>query len=67
VVRPYWSSGWGGVRPNEDEPHFVVVDLLIVWYLLKELTVGYLLEELTASRLLRLIVLILHALLFVSQ
>jgi hypothetical protein len=40
------------------EPHFIVVDLLIV---------GYLLEELIASQLLRLIMLILQASLFKSH
>jgi hypothetical protein len=55
------------VRLDEGEPHFVVVDLLIVGYLLEELTVGYLLEELTAFRLLRLIMLILRASLFKTK
>jgi hypothetical protein len=22
AVKPCWSPGWGGVRPNEEEPHF---------------------------------------------
>jgi hypothetical protein len=35
------------VRPNEEELYFVVIDLLIVGYMLEELTAGYLLEELT--------------------
>jgi hypothetical protein len=37
------------VRPDEEEPHFVIVDLLIARYLLEELSAGYLLEELTTS------------------
>jgi hypothetical protein len=43
---------------GEEEPHFDVVDLLIV---------GYLLEELTASQLLCPTMLILQALLFESH
>jgi hypothetical protein len=54
------------VRPDEEEPHFVIVDLLIAGYLLEELTAGYLLQELTASRLLCPIMLILQASLFGS-
>jgi hypothetical protein len=46
------------MRPDEEEPHFIVVDLLIT---------GYLLEELTAARLLRPIMLILWALLLGSH
>jgi hypothetical protein len=46
------------VRLDDEVPHFVVVDLLIV---------GYLLEELTASGLLRPIILILCASLFGSH
>jgi hypothetical protein len=38
-----WSLGWSGVRLDEEEPDFIVVDLLIVEYLL---------DELIASRLL---------------
>jgi hypothetical protein len=36
------------VRLDEEEPHFVIVDLLIVGYFLEELITRYLLEELTA-------------------
>jgi hypothetical protein len=46
------------VRPDEEEPHFVIIDLLIA---------GHLLEELTASRLLCPIMLILWASLFESH
>jgi hypothetical protein len=35
------------VQPDEEEPYFIIVDLLIAGYLLEELTAGYLLEELT--------------------
>jgi hypothetical protein len=52
VVRLCWSVSWSGVRLDEEEPDFIIVDLLIVEYLL---------EELIASRLL-----ILQALLFGS-
>jgi hypothetical protein len=55
------------VRPDEEELHFVIVDLLIARYILEELTAGYLLEELTASRLLHPFMLILQALLFISH
>jgi hypothetical protein len=34
------------VKLDENKPHFVVVDLLIVGYLLEGLIVGYLMEEL---------------------
>jgi hypothetical protein len=46
------------VRPDEEDLHFIVVDLLIV---------GYFLEELTASRMLCSIMLILRASLFGSH
>jgi hypothetical protein len=39
------------VRPDEEESHFIIIDLLIA---------GYLLEELTDARLLRPIMLILQ-------
>jgi hypothetical protein len=55
------------VRPDEENPQFIIVDLLIIKYLLEELTAGYLLEEWIASRLLRLIMLILQASLFGSH
>jgi hypothetical protein len=32
-----WSIDWSGVRLDEEEPNFIVVDLLIVEYLLNEL------------------------------
>jgi hypothetical protein len=53
AIRLCWSLGWSGVRLDEDESDFIIVDLLIVEYLL---------EELIASRLL-----VLQALLFGSQ
>jgi hypothetical protein len=53
VVGLCWSIDWSGVQLDEEEPDFIVVDLLIVEYLL---------EELIASQLL-----ILHASLFGSQ
>jgi hypothetical protein len=37
------------VRLDEEEPHFVVIGMLIAGYLLEELTAGYLLEELIVS------------------
>jgi hypothetical protein len=46
------------VQLDEEEPYFLIVDLLIA---------GYLLEELTASRLIRSIMLILQASLFGSD
>jgi hypothetical protein len=55
------------VRLDEEEPHFVIVDLFIAEYLVEKLTAGYLLEELTASRLLHPIMFILWASLFGSH
>jgi hypothetical protein len=48
-----WSLSWNGLWLDEEEPDFIIVDLLIIEYLL---------EELIASRLL-----ILQASLFGSQ
>jgi hypothetical protein len=48
-----WSLSWSGVRLDEEESNFIVIDLLIVEYLL---------EELIVSRLL-----IIQALLFIFQ
>jgi hypothetical protein len=48
-----WSLGWSGVQLDEEEPDFIIVDMLIVEYLL---------EEFIASRLL-----ILQVSLFESQ
>jgi hypothetical protein len=53
VIGLCWSLDWSGVRLDEGEPDFIVVDLLIIEYLL---------EELITSRLL-----ILQASLFGSQ
>jgi hypothetical protein len=53
AVGLYWSLSWSGVRLDEKESNFIIVDLLIIEYLL---------EELIASRLL-----ILQASLFGSQ
>jgi hypothetical protein len=58
MVGPCWSPSWGGVQFDEEEPHFDVVDLLIV---------GYMLEELTTFRLLCPTMLILRASLFGSH
>jgi hypothetical protein len=55
------------VRPDEEEAHFIIVELLIVGYLLKELTIGYLMEELIAFRLICTIMLIIWASLFKSH
>jgi hypothetical protein len=37
------------VRLDKEEPHFIIINLLIDGYLLEELTAEYLLEELTTS------------------
>jgi hypothetical protein len=58
AVGPCYGSGWGRVQLDEDEPHFIVVDLLIV---------GYLIEELIAFRLVCPIMLILRASFFGSH
>jgi hypothetical protein len=53
VVGLCWSLDWSAVPLHEEEPNFIIVDLLFVEYLLEELIASWLL--------------ILHALLFGSQ
>jgi hypothetical protein len=38
-----WSLDWSGVWLDEDEPDFIIVDLLIIEYLLEELIASWLL------------------------
>jgi hypothetical protein len=64
---PVWASRALLIRPEYILSEVAVWCLLIIKYLLEELTAGYLLEEWTASRLLRLSMLILQASLFGSH
>jgi hypothetical protein len=43
AVRLCWSLDWSGVCLDEEEPYFIVIDLLIVEYLMEELIASWLL------------------------